>query len=194
MANIVLTSSGITGTNFSIKFLDKYIKDKNILVVDNGTIGTSNYEKRLNNVNKFYEYNAKDVKLLTINKDNQNIILNYDICYMMGGSIANLLDLLQTTDIKNILTKFLNTGIYIGESAGSLILDENVKWYFNLKKGTKPKYDKQFDSYNGLGFISKHIYPHYNKADEEMIQKINNYNEQIYPLNDGEYLEISTYK
>lgn len=188
--NIVFTSNGIIGTKFSEEFIHKNITEKNIIVIDNGTYDTSNYNERQKNVEQFYKYSAKSVELITIDKRNIEKILNYDICYVMGGSIANLLELVHTTNIKEILKKFLENGIYIGESSGSIILDEDVEWYFNLKRGTKPKYDRIFDNYKGLGFINQHIYPHYNKEDTIGIHKILEYKEKILTLNDGDYIII----
>lgn len=188
--NIIFTSNGINGTNFPTEFIENNIKGKTVIIIDNGTYGTRNYDSRDSNLKKFYEYDAKDVKLITINADNINIILNYDICYVMGGSIVNLLELVQTTNIKQVLEKFLEYGIYIGESAGSIILDTDVEWYFDLKRGTKPKYNRIFDSYNGLGFINEHIYPHYNKENEDGIKKIKCYKQKIKTLNDGDYIVI----
>lgn len=188
--NMIFTSNGIVGTNFPEDFIKKNISQKNIIIVDNGTYDTSNYNKRDENVKQFYKYSAKKVDLITLNQNNIEEILNYDICYVMGGSIANLVTLVHTTNIKEVLIKFLEKGIYMGESSGSIILDENVEWYFNLKRGTKPKYDVTFDNYNGLGFINQHIYPHYNKENSIEKEKILDYKEEVLTLNDGDYIVL----
>lgn len=124
--NIIFTSNGIVGTKFPKEFIDENLIEKQILIIDNGTYNTGNYNKRQENVEEFYKYGAKNIKLITIDKDNIKSILNYDVCYVMGGSIANLVELVNTTDIKNVLEIFLEKGIYIGESAGSIILDKDV--------------------------------------------------------------------
>lgn len=190
--NIIFTSNGIIGTKFSKKFIDENFVDKKIIVIDNGTYNTRNYNEREKNIEKFYNYGAKNVELITIDKNNTKNILNYDICYVMGGSIANLVEMIHTTNIKDILKIFLENSIYIGESSGSIILDEDVEWYFDLKRGTKAKYNVTFENYKGLGFINQHIYPHYNKEEINGINKILNYNEEIITLNDGDYIEYST--
>lgn len=186
-SKLICTSNGITGTKFTKSFIDKNIKGKNIIIVDNATYETTNYYAREENKNKFIEYGAKKVELVTIDKNNLNEILKYDVCYVMGGSIANLLELVTNINIKEVIREFLKNGIYIGESSGSIILDKDVEWYFNLKRGTKPKYDRHFETYKGLGLIDEHIYPHYNKEKKEGINKIKNYNENITLLNDGDY-------
>ena len=190
--NIIYTSNGILGTNFSQEFIDSNIKEKSVIVIDNGTFDTRNRENRKANVEKFEEYGAKKVDLITINDTNTNCILSYDVCYMMGGSIANLLELVQITNIRDILVKFLEDGLYIGESAGSIILDCDVKWYFDLKRGTKPKYDRIFKSYQALGLIAKHIYPHANQEPDEKMKKIIDDPEKVELLEDGEYLQMAS--
>lgn len=190
--HIVCTSNGIIGTKFPQEFINKNISKKSIIVVDNASYGTSNYNKIQENIEQFYKYTAKNLELITIDKSNIEKILNHDVCYVMGGSIANLVEMIHTTNIKDILKIFLENSIYIGESSGSIILDEDVEWYFDLKRGTKAKYNVTFENYKGLGFINQHIYPHYNKEEINGINKILNYNEEIITLNDGDYIEYST--
>lgn len=194
MKNIICTSNGIIGTKFPKEFINDRIREKKVIIIENGTYGTRNFDERERNRAKFIEYGAIKADLITINSENVKDILKYDICYMMGGSIANLVKMIQETDIKNVLKDFLNYGMYIGESCGSIILDENVEWYFDLKRGTKSKYDVFFESYEGLGFIDRHIYPHYDKEREEGIKKINLYKEKINCLKDTEFLELSNKK
>lgn len=190
--NIIYTSSGIIGTNFSDDFIKQKFANKNVIVIDNGTYGTRNYKVREESVKKFLEYGAKKADLVTIDKKNSHIILEYDICYVMGGSIANLVELVRNTDFREIIEDFLEDGIYIGESAGSILLNKDVEWYFDLKRGSKPKYDVIFPSYPGLGFVKTYVYPHFDHEDELGISRIKNYKQEIKTLNDGEYLEFSS--
>ena len=190
--NIIFTSSGVISTKFSDDFIKQKIVNKTIIVVDNGTYGTTNYEAREESVKKFLEYGANKVDLVTIDKENTESILKYDVCYVMGGSIANLVELVSNTDFKQVIEEFLEYGIYIGQSAGSIILNADVEWYFDIKRGTKPKYDVTFPSYPGLGLVKPLIYPHFNREDELGVSKIKRYEKEIKPLNDEEYLEFSS--
>lgn len=64
-----------------------------------------------------------------------NDILKYEVIYVIGGDLRYLLDLVATTNVKEILKRFLKSGgIYIGESAGSMILGNNLKWVWEVKK------------------------------------------------------------
>ncbi|MBP3255821.1 MAG: Type 1 glutamine amidotransferase-like domain-containing protein [Clostridia bacterium] len=87
---------------------------------------------------------------------------------------------------------FLEHGVYIGESAGSIFLQKDTKYYYDIKKGTKPKYDVELDSYAGLGLVDIYLYPHFQKANETMQAKVIDYEQKngikVTRLNDGEIL------
>ena len=136
---------------------------------------------------------ADVVDLILISEDNIDQIKNYDVVYFTGGDMAPLGEIV-TERIKDALINFLsNNGVIIGESAGSIIFGEDFKWYYDVKRGTKPKYDIELPSYKGFGLIDENIYPHYNKANEEQKRKIESYEKQksvdISKMNDGEWFE-----
>ncbi len=69
---------------------------------------------------------------------------------------------------------------------------DDVKYIYDLKKGTKHKYDVDLNSYKGLGLTDLYIYPHFQKTSEEMKAKVENYEKEhritITRLNDGEVI------
>lgn len=198
--NIVLTSSGFNSINNYvsdeiIELFKQISKNKRIMILSNAAPESSgNYIARENVKENFLNIGAKQVDIVDLNKDNLDVIFDYDIIYGLGGNLQFLIELNETTNFKEKLIKFLKKGLYIGESAGSMILANSVKWAFDLKRGTKPKYDVELDSYDGLGLTDYIIYPHWNKADEEMIKKSKQlektYNLKLTRLNDGEFIKI----
>ena len=198
MGSIIVTSSGFNTINNyvkeeNIKLYSEISKDKKVLIVANAAPeGTGNYIARENVKDNFLNAGAIKADIIDLDKDNIKEILNYDIIYVLGGNITNLIELNINTNFKEILIKFLEKGIYIGESAGSIILSDNLKYIYDIKKGTKPKYDVKLSSYTGLGLIDIYIYPHFQKANEVMKEKINNYeinnNIKITRLSDGEII------
>ena len=110
--------------------------------------------------------------------------------YGLGGNITNLLSLSNNTKFVKLMDKFLKQGLYIGESAGSIILGCDAKYYYDIKQGSKAKYNITLNSYKGLGYTDINIYPHFNKATNEMKEKISQYektnNVKIMRLNDGD--------
>ena len=201
MENIFVTSGGFNIVNNyvsdeNIELFKILSQNKKVLIIANAAPeGTGNYIAREDVKNNFLNIGASQVDIVDLNKDNIDIILNYDVLYGLGGNITNLIELTQNTNFKDILIKFLEKGIYIGESAGSMILSDNLKYIYDLKRGTKPKYDITLDSYEGLGLIDEYIYPHFQKVKDEMKEKTTQYeldnNITITRLNDGDIIKYS---
>ena len=201
MENILITSGGFNTINNyvsddNIELFKRIANGKKVLIVANAAPeGSGNYVARENVKENFLNVGATQVDIVDLNNDNIKIMIEYDIIYGLGGNITRLIELNNTTSFKETLIKFLEKGIYIGESAGSMILAKDVKYIYDIKRGTKPKYDVVLDSYAGLGLIDIYIYPHFQKADEIMRSKTSEYEAnnkiKITRLNDGEIISYS---
>ena len=195
MGKLLITSGGYLDGQRGLE-LDKRIEElsagKRVLIVTNATSTGSNI-KGVPIIKNNFQQIADMVDLIHLTEENIKQIKKYDVLYITGGDMAPLGEIV-TEKIKDYLINFLsNGGIIIGESAGSIIFGEDFKWYYDIKKGTKPKYDVKLSSYKGFGFIEENIYPHYNKASEQQKTKIEKYEEQtnttITKMNDGEWVE-----
>lgn len=198
IANIILTSNGFHNSSKRSKEIDimfeNVAKGKKVVIILNATKEGSNTQNIEDVKQNFKKIGAKEVKLLIINKENQSEIFKYDVIYTMGGDPRILLEDFNEYNFKSYLIKFLEKGIYIGESAGAMILCDNLKWVWDIKKGTKSKYDILPKTFEGLGLVKERIYPHYNKIHEEQKIKTDKYekeyNTKITRLNDGEFILI----
>lgn len=198
MDNIIVTSGGFNSINNyvsdeNIELFKKISEGKKVIIIANAApVGSGNYIARENVKENFLKVGAVSCDIVDLDKDTVNKILDYDVIYMLGGNVGKLLELNQNTSIKEIIIKFLEKGIYIGESAGSMILSKSVKYIYDLKKGTKPKYSVIYDSYEGFGLIDIYILPHYQKEDRMMDEKVKNYelenNIKLTKLNDGDII------
>lgn len=194
--NIILTSNGFNNNQErSIKIehlFEKIAKHKNILLIVNATKTGDNYNSIEDIKINFENIGANKVDIIEIDNNNVEKILEYDIIYGVGGDVKELLEDLQKCNFREYLLKFLQKGIYIGESAGSIVLANDIKWCYDIKKGTKPKYDKTLKSYVGIGVTEKNIYPHFGMANDEIKEKIKKYEKhnkiKITPLYDGQFI------
>lgn len=203
MENIFVTSGGFNTVNNyvsdeNIELFKEISKGKKVMILANAAPeGTGNFIARENVRDNFLSVGASNVDIVDLNSDNIDKILDYDIIYVLGGNVTYLIELVNKTNLKDILVKFLEKGIYIGESAGSIILSDDIKYIYDLKKGTKPKYDAILDSYKGLGLIDLYIYPHFQKVSDEMKKKTDEFEKEtgieITRLNDGDII-IYNYK
>lgn len=198
MSNIIVTSSGFNTINNyvskeNVELFKKICKYKKVLIIGNAAaFGTSNYIARDNVKENFLSAGAIKADIIDLNKSNLDLILDYDIIYVLGGNLTPLIELNKEYNLKNNIVDFLKKGIYIGESAGAVFLSDDVRYYYDIKKGTKPKYNVKLDTYKGLGLIDIYVYPHFQKTNQEMKDKImkyeQNYNIEIVKLNDGEII------
>lgn len=198
--NIVLTSSGFNDVNNFVseemKELFKQIgANKKIMILSNAAPkGTGNYIARDNVKDNFLKVGASQVDIVDIAADNIISMLDYDVIYGLGGDPYYLIEINRNPKFRETLIEFLKRGIYVGESAGSLILCDDLKWVYIIKKGTKPKYDIELDTYAGINLTDYKIFPHWNKAKDNIKEKVAKYEEEtgieITKLNDGEYIII----
>lgn len=198
---IILTSGGYLDGQRGEKLdelIEKLSKDKRVLLVDNATITGSN-TKGIPNIVLNFENIGATIDVLTLKSENLEAVDQYDVVYITGGDVTPLIDLANNTGFKNKIEQFcLSGGIVIGESAGSIIFGKDSKWYYDVKRGTKPKYDVNLPTYEGLGLTDINIYPHWNRASEEAKQKAKDYEKEsgtkITPLNDGEWIAVDLKK
>ena len=154
-----------------------------------------NYSNVITIKNNFLKVGASQVDIVDIKNDNMISMLDYDIIYGLGGNPYYLIELNRNSKFREILIEFLKRGIYIGESAGSMILCDDLKWVYITKKGTKPKYDIELNTYAGLNLTNYKIFPHWNKTTDDIKEKVEIYENEtgimITKLNDGEYITIN---
>ena len=195
MGKLILTSCGylhiVPKCN---NIIENVAKKKKVLIINNATITGSN--KAANQIlPETFSRIADCVDIVTITPENIDMIFDYDVVYIAGGDAEPLLELAKNSNVKEKLEEFLeNDGIIIGESFGSMIFGKSLRYIYDIKKGTKPKYDKELDSYNGFGFLDINIYPHWDKAKDELKQKTEEYEKEhdivITKMCDGDYITI----
>lgn len=196
--NIILTSSGFNDVNNYVseemrELYNEIAKNKKVLILANAAPeGSGNFIARENVMDNFKKAGASKVSILDADESNINTVLDYDIIYGLGGDPRYLIELNQFSDFKNTLVEFLKQGVYIGESAGTMILCDDLQWVYFLKKGTKKKYDIELETYEGLNLTKHKVFPHWNKLSDELKEKTLKYEKdnkvELTKLNDGEYI------
>ena len=196
--NIIVTSGGFNTVNNyvsskNIELFKSITALKKVMIIANAApSGTGNFIGRENVKDNFLEVGASQADIVDLDDSNLDLILNYDVIYILGGNATPLIELNKNPKMKENILKFLEHGFIIGESAGSIFLQKDLKYYYDIKRGTKPKYDVELDTYAGLGLIDIFIYPHFQKANDIMKAKIDDYekehNMKITRLSDGEII------
>lgn len=104
----------------------------------------------------------------------------YDMIYMMGGNTFYLLQKIRDTKFDIKLKEAINNGmIYVGSSAGSIILGNTIELALPFDKN-----EVNLTDFTGLKIVNGIIVPHANRKQEFIKEKIEQYKDKIYAIYD----------
>lgn len=102
-----------------------------------------------------------DVSTATVD-DIQNKLRNNDFIYITGGNTFFLLQELKRTGADKIIAEEVNKGrLYIGESAGAMVVSQNIEY---AQKMDSVKKAPDLMQYDALGLVDFYPVPHYESA------------------------------
>ena len=100
---------------------------------------------------------------------------------MMGGNTFYLLNKIRESKFDLKLKEAINNGIiYVGSSAGSIILGNTIELALPFDKN-----DVNVTDYTGLKLIDGIVVPHANRKQEFIEEKRKQFCDKIYAINDG---------
>lgn len=185
MSKIVLTSCGIIDSELKDQFyrlLDKDISQIKLLYITIAVDGEKDTDR------KWLEEEYATILNLGIKEKNiteyhyeENVdFSSYDIIYMIGGNTFYLLkELKEKKLVKKIIQAINNGVIYIGSSAGSIILGKTIE--------TALPYDENWvgiEDFTGLNIVDGIIIPHANRKQEFIAEAKEKYKDKIIELYD----------
>ena len=143
MENIILTANGFENNNISKMFLKMVKKEPSqikVIFVPTAAINADAIEVLPKCLHDLLDLNIpkENIMVNDLNyKMEFNEIIKYDAIYFCGGDTSYLLKRINETGFNEILKKYIeNGGIYIGVSAGSIIMANNLHdnlGYLNCK-------------------------------------------------------------
>ncbi len=199
MAKIIVTSNGISKRTPVIdELFMSYCNGKKVCVIANAAnINSNNFVNREVVKTNLLSIGATAVDVVNLNIVTINAVLKYDVLYIMGGKLQDLVRAFREVNTREVFTKFLEQGVIITEGEGTIALAENFKYYYETNGKVNLMPDNE--TYEGLGFIKYKIYPHYNLLGDILKKKIADYNYEhtnniITRIADGEYVEIDNFE
>lgn len=136
--------------------------------------------------------------MIMLDSRNEDDIVSYLDCsqlvILLGGHLPTQNNWFNRINLKDKIDAY--DGFIIGQSAGSMNCASNVY--------SCPEYEEDIENkrwIKGLGLTSINIFPHYNKYKDiylgnlKMIDDIvikDSYNNPVYALNDGSFIEINS--
>lgn len=192
---LLLTSAGITN-----KSIENTLKDlvgeeiKTAFIPTAANIEEGDKDWLVDNFNQFKRLGYIDIiDIVSLSKEEVlNRLKEANVIVFGGGNTPYLMKQVIKSGLFNELPKLLKTKVYVGISAGSIILSKKLwsssEFLFGDENGDSPK---------GLSYVDFNFRPHYNskyfpKVRKKILQEIakKNPNEKIYACDDNTAIKI----
>lgn len=184
MSKIVLTSCGIIDSELKDQFyrlLDKDISQIKLLYITIAVDGEKDTDRKwLEEYATILNLGIKKENITEYHYEENVDFSSYDIIYMIGGNTFYLLKELKEKNLVKKIIQAINNGvIYIGSSAGSIILGKTIE--------TALPYDENWvgiEDFTGLNIVDGIIIPHANRKQEFIAEVKEKYKDKIIELYD----------
>lgn len=163
---IFLTSTGLTSENVSLKFRSLVPNPKDISVAIVTTAAEGKSENKYSQLAKkqFEELGFVTVNFVDLETDPQKDFSLYGVIYVCGGNTFKLLKFAREADFKSSIENLLERGgIYIGVSAGSIIVGPSIAVAGEVAADSN---DIGLEDLTGFGITDLIILPHYSPEIE----------------------------
>ena len=192
---LFLTSVAANVLEKLVPLLPKSPKELSVLFVPTAADPYENREWMEDDRNKLLElgFNVFDFDLKDKSEGEvKKALSKTDIVFVAGGNTFYLLEKVKLSGFDNAIKDSSNQRqIYIGSSAGSVILGPNIEPMKYLDDSTKAL---SLSDYSGLNLIDYIVLPHFdNKKYKEAYEKLTREYRNIYklkPLNDDQFIAI----
>lgn len=192
---LLLTSNGLSSKRLGKEFiglLEKRVQECKVLVIH--TAQKPEHMVFVDGAGK--EMSKQGILLPNINyanivKEHPKITLSeYDVVYICGGNTYFILNRIRKTGLDDSLRKYVRSGgVYIGVSAGSIIVGQDISISGWGSEGDLNEINLK--DLRGLGFTNIAIFPHYkDKLNKEVADFKLSVDYPVETLRDGEAIII----
>ena len=162
MKNMILTSSLYESIELVKKFLDKNTESKKILFIPTAT-NVDEYKKYIHLTQKAFEDFGYEVENFDISIFSEEIakekLSEAKTVFISGGNTFYLLQELKRKNLTSYLKERIENGLlYIGESAGSVIVAPDIEYASIVDDKTLAT---ELNDYTGLNLVDFYIVPHF---------------------------------
>lgn len=195
MRKLFLSSSFKDVASLLIDFVKEDIKGKTVTFIPTASINEK-VKFYVGSARKALEKMGLVVDELELTKATAEDVLNKlkenDYIYVSGGNTFFLLQELKRTGADKIIIDEINSGkLYIGESAGAMIVSPNIEY---AKEMDDCKMGSDLNTFEALSVIDVYPVPHYTnfpfaKAVERIITKYES-KIDLYPINNSQVILV----
>jgi dipeptidase E len=187
---ILLTSDGLSTENINKILLDNSDKNWKVAILATNTkTEISNYYINIIK-NNFENIGYKNLEVIDFENYHNYDLSKYNIFYVCGGNTFKILNYAKNVNLKKDIEKlFERNGLYIGVSAGSIIMQEKI----NTANEISPDPNEiNLKDFTGLSFTNILLTPHYTESGENEVLKFEEkYNLKVERLTDENAIFIN---
>ncbi|MFA4980188.1 MAG: Type 1 glutamine amidotransferase-like domain-containing protein [Sphingobacterium sp.] len=172
---ILLTSTGLSSTKV-LTYVNKYIAElgsfPECIIVSTASENTNKNKYVKLAIEQFRGLGVAKISTLDILEEDIKKIRDNTILYVSGGNSFRLLDAARKKNFRRTIETVLSkNGIYIGVSAGSVILGKDTRVALDVYGDDN---DIGLTDFTGLGFEQCMVCPHYTKEIRPRLEKYAN--------------------
>lgn len=197
---LLLTSQGFSNDSIVNAFIDlvgKKPEDTHLVYVPTSIHGARGDKKWfVRNISNVAKLNFKKFEIIDIAVVEKEVwkssFENADVLYFEGGNAQFLLKWLEKTGLDKELAKIIENKVYVGSSAGCVVLSKTIWAASNYILDSEIK-----DVSEGLGLVDFYFRPHFNSENKSTINKDSllevskrNPKEIIYVMDDNSALKV----
>lgn len=170
MSLVFLTSTGLSDNIISDEFVRRIGPDRSrpVAIVTTASEGKAENKYAKLALIQFRNLGFKTIDFIDIEFDSPELFRNYPIIYVCGGNTFFLLHHIKKSGADAVLKELLKKTeiVYIGVSAGSIILGPTIKAAAVIAPDPN---DIKLTEFSGLGITDFEIHPHYEPEQEPEI-------------------------
>lgn len=197
---LVLTSNGISSEKVEkevVKLCEgrEKLDQKKVLVIRSSRKDPDEYAKQILEELKDAGFPEDNIDFANpFREEATDKMEDYDVYFSAGGNTFTILKSMKEKGYDELIKKIiLEDEVYIGASAGTIILQKDIE-IAGVGKDSDDNYIG-LEDLSGLGIVDFEIFPHYEKENEENVKK---YEEKkgtkVRRIKDGDCIVVSDSK
>ncbi len=171
---LLLTSTGLSSPDVLNKFLEIIddTKNKKVAIITTAAEGKESNKYSQLAHKQFEDLGFSNIDFVDLETDPEKDFSLYDVIYVCGGNTFKLLEFARVANFKNSIESLLEKGgVYIGVSAGSIIIGPSVE----IANEVQPDPNTVgLSDFTGFNIVNTIVIPHYSPEIEEQVKIFEN--------------------
>lgn len=200
---LLLTSGGISNDTIKKSFLDlvgKRPEDISLAFIPTASNVEQGDKKEwlIKDLIVLKNLNLKSISIVDISAIERKIwepqLIEADVLFFEGGNTFHLMEWVNKSGLKEIFLDLLKTKVYVGVSAGSMILSPDL--LLNISQKLYKEDLERTENMNGVRIVDFYVLPHYNsshfskRTKENVLEATKDIKSKIYALDDNSAIEF----